>query len=464
MLTAVMSAFSLNTFAQSVFNNPTHDPATPERYYLPKNLTFRNGGDTLIGKVQAIYDPQGFLTNTTSSAFVSGNEDSAWKRNCTRTYNSLHQLTNITTVDPDENNRIVSDGTFTYETLPFFGTDTSLPTKSLILMYDYLNYKVCVDSVFLNYDAGKRTIELLKMHMWFPQNRAECPSPGFQERTINTFDERWNPVKTEEFYKDYSDSVGWIPSSTTETTFDDQNRPVSIHRTRSTTTITYVDSPYRQTIETTVWDNGGRSRTTTTWNQDGHLLERVDEYLNRETNEWETSRSISYSYDANGWLLTDDEGVEYTYDSEGNCISVLGQRWELDFFYNRMRNSFRQDCGPQQIMKDVGLDLVHAFSFTIAKPWDYAKMTIEYLLHVNLDEVMKADFSVFPNPCKDKITIQNVEPKDQILLLDMNGRTLRYCSSQNGETVLDLTRLPQGTYVLQLIRQGHTYDKKIVKQ
>lgn len=439
-----------------------------ETYKVPSEILLFGSDSLQSGIARPVYGSGGKLTG------MHLNRQYAEPIVVSLSYNTLQQLTRIETRDSATGN-IESFGVFTYETIPFFGQDSSVLKTALVKMW--MGERVCTDSVIINYDIEQRTITVLSAHHWSDDSEPI----RLNEKDIYFYDSRWDKIKIES-YSFNNVSNEWSLETTKNIVYDNQHRPTEISDSYNTTTLTYTDGDNPQIVEERT-SSGSRWRTTIKFNSDGNILEEKNERENG--NAWNLYTHDIYAYNSNGWLISKlseysdtlrpKTQSQWEYDNDGNCILSVTIEYdrttgswrfapygESNFYYKNMQRSFEEDRMPPDAVMDLGIDAWHAFIHLMHIV--ASKMQISYAEYVNLDEIIHADFSVFPNPCKDKVTIQNIEPKDQILLLDMSGRTLHSGSSQHGETVLDLTRLPQGIYVLQLIRQGHTYSKKIVKQ
>jgi len=72
-------------------------------------------------------------------------------------------------------------------------------------------------------------------------------------------------------------------------------------------------------------------------------------------------------------------------------------------------------------------------------------------------------FSVYPNPVKDILTIQNPEKHslDKITITDLTGKKVKEQTSNL--TLIDVSQLPQGMYLLQMTSEGKKSVTKFIK-
>jgi len=71
--------------------------------------------------------------------------------------------------------------------------------------------------------------------------------------------------------------------------------------------------------------------------------------------------------------------------------------------------------------------------------------------------------NIFPNPVKSDVTI-SLQEKTSYILLDINGRQIKKGELMQGETVLNLSSLSKGLYLLKLSYQNQSIIKKIIKE
>ena len=74
---------------------------------------------------------------------------------------------------------------------------------------------------------------------------------------------------------------------------------------------------------------------------------------------------------------------------------------------------------------------------------------------IGFDEIKSVDFSIYPNPAKDKLTVEfNAEGNYSIQIIDLMGRTIVANKSITSETILSLDKLTSGNYFVVI------YDEK----
>lgn len=96
------------------------------------------------------------------------------------------------------------------------------------------------------------------------------------------------------------------------------------------------------------------------------------------------------------------------------------------------------------------VDITEYFTEGVQQGWTSRKSSINGPLPMTVN--------VYPNPAQDwlHIAIAENELQLQYILTDMQGRTLMQGTPNDGETSLDITSLPAGTYMLNI----QSTDKK----
>jgi hypothetical protein len=83
------------------------------------------------------------------------------------------------------------------------------------------------------------------------------------------------------------------------------------------------------------------------------------------------------------------------------------------------------------------------------------------LLTVGINEIDDANYSIFPNPTSGIITIKGSQDA-QITVYNMIGNIVYQNNKANKNTEVDLSDLPTGTYVVQIINNNKLITKKII--
>jgi hypothetical protein len=82
---------------------------------------------------------------------------------------------------------------------------------------------------------------------------------------------------------------------------------------------------------------------------------------------------------------------------------------------------------------------------------------------VNVNEIAKNNFQIFPNPTKDFIKINSEKSIQEIYIFDNQGRVLVYENNLESNSVLDLSSLNSGVYFIRIFDGNNFLNQKIVK-
>ncbi|MCL2131251.1 MAG: leucine-rich repeat domain-containing protein [Lentimicrobiaceae bacterium] len=94
---------------------------------------------------------------------------------------------------------------------------------------------------------------------------------------------------------------------------------------------------------------------------------------------------------------------------------------------------------------------------------DYFINLIEDCTDIN-ETVQTKKISVFPNPAQSQFTVKNTENAD-IQLFNTLGQEVFHTYSQEESTVVEVGSLPQGVYMLKVLREDGSFSvRKVVKQ
>jgi len=81
------------------------------------------------------------------------------------------------------------------------------------------------------------------------------------------------------------------------------------------------------------------------------------------------------------------------------------------------------------------------------------------------DIAKKEEISIYPNPTTGELRIKNYELRiEEVQVFDIFGRNVLFHKSLiSSETIINISHLPHGIYVLKVVADGHTFTRKIVK-
>lgn len=87
-----------------------------------------------------------------------------------------------------------------------------------------------------------------------------------------------------------------------------------------------------------------------------------------------------------------------------------------------------------------------------------------FISTVGLEEDVQINFSIYPNPVSEKLTIDAAAVvKAGIQLMDLSGRLVMNTKMNQSQLVLDLSGLADGVYMIKINYGGKTITRKIVK-
>ena len=145
---------------------------------------------------------------------------------------------------------------------------------------------------------------------------------------------------------------------------------------------------------------------------------------------------LSYSF-----LLINAQ-VEYTYDIHGNRISRHIVSVKLD------SSDFKTIDSTFNITDELVTN-----DFTTYEISNY------------LDDTQ---ISIYPNPTKDIVNIditgENASENNKIFIYSMNGQLIEQRTETDNRMQIDLSSLPQGTYIMIIETDKFKYKQKIIKQ
>lgn len=112
----------------------------------------------------------------------------------------------------------------------------------------------------------------------------------------------------------------------------------------------------------------------------------------------------------------------------------------------------------------VGADSISVLAYVDADTFKSAKIAVfgvSNIAHKNTNTSIK----VYPNPATENITIADAVTGTKINLYSIDGRLLQQKTSSNNIEQMNLSNIPNGTYILQLIDpSGQKASTKIIKQ
>lgn len=77
---------------------------------------------------------------------------------------------------------------------------------------------------------------------------------------------------------------------------------------------------------------------------------------------------------------------------------------------------------------------------------------------------LKNNATIVPNPATDIISVESEEIIQELLLYNLNGKIVKQIFPANAAATLNISELPSGSYILQIITLESSISKKIIKK
>jgi|GEM_PF-1607604 len=86
------------------------------------------------------------------------------------------------------------------------------------------------------------------------------------------------------------------------------------------------------------------------------------------------------------------------------------------------------------------------------------------ITNIPINRNSKSQFKVYPNPAKNKIQIELINPTEYARIFDLNGRLLKYIQfPQSPNLSIDISDIDIGLYIIELkLSNGKTLNKKLI--
>jgi hypothetical protein len=89
---------------------------------------------------------------------------------------------------------------------------------------------------------------------------------------------------------------------------------------------------------------------------------------------------------------------------------------------------------------------------------------VSYMSDATQTEDNYNNFYAYPNPVKDKLTVDYVGGDYTVSLIDLSGVVVLHQECTIGRSLIDVTTLAQGFYLLKIESEGKYYFEKIQKK
>jgi hypothetical protein len=103
----------------------------------------------------------------------------------------------------------------------------------------------------------------------------------------------------------------------------------------------------------------------------------------------------------------------------------------------------------------VNTDNLQSFD-TLSETWTSSTQITQQIKDNNI--------SIFPNPAKNYIQIQtNGLDIEKYNIIDINGKTIKQINSANNNNIIDISNLPNGVYILNIVTENTVINNRIIK-
>jgi hypothetical protein len=82
--------------------------------------------------------------------------------------------------------------------------------------------------------------------------------------------------------------------------------------------------------------------------------------------------------------------------------------------------------------------------------------------YASVTEVNDGDFSVYPNPANDVVTITTDGTADQLTVFNLNGQVITSFINPQAVETISVSELPAGTYLIQVTNEGVVTEEKLI--
>jgi hypothetical protein len=307
--------------------------------------------------------------------------------------------------------------------------------------------------------------------------------------TNNTFENSYKTLKTytngnrtESIFQTWNTSSStWVNTEKQDLTFNSNNKPDGgLFYTWDGTqwvqsvrfTVTYNANNKVTSILAEKWDdfNGiwtNSGKEVVTYNLNNNITS--DKSASWVSGSWKLTEQTDYIVDANG----NPTSETYTNVTDNTKNSKTETIYDTTSLMSSFANPFKDTDGTSYLTHDPYVNKALSYSefYYNTSTSTYVKnriTTYNYNTSIVLAnekyEIAKATISVFPNPTKDVLTIQNTSNNtiDKVIVTDISGKIILQ-QNQNTNQV-DVQNLAKGMYILQAFSGKEKFTSKFVKE
>ena len=293
-----------------------------------------------------------------------------------------------------------------------------------------------------------------------------------------TYDDNGNITIAIDYKWSFEDN-DWSKYTQTEYTYDaDDNLIMEIK-------YSWINDILKEPSKTEyAYDNNGNLTLDKIYDWDAVNNDWLD-YAKREyayNNNGNQTLSASYRWENNNWRGV--QKSEHLYDDNVNMT------WEINYDWDVAKNDWKE-CTKTESVADISYlveDIVFPtgaaddvgyykwlFSnfnnmLTETKSYERINNNMEYIRNiryyysshiVNIAEPLMVNIRVYPNPARSQFTVTNAE-NAEIQLYNMLGQKVLQIHSKEENAVVSVGSLPQGMYVLKVMKDNFLFTHKVV--
>lgn len=150
----------------------------------------------------------------------------------------------------------------------------------------------------------------------------------------------------------------------------------------------------------------------------------------------------------------------YGYDVNGN-LSI-----EENFFWDTVKNNWMWfERNEYSYNTDGDISILYSFYYnTNIYDWSKASNTYYYYSNISVGarQISSNNVMLFPNPTSGVINISGLNYSSEIMIYNINGELIK--SAQNTNHIIDISELPSGVYILNLISKDMKVVRTVVKE
>ena len=170
------------------------------------------------------------------------------------------------------------------------------------------------------------------------------------------------------------------------------------------------------------------------------------------------------------WMISPEHAGE---------ITLTFNIFDLEWGYDRLKvydpasnppvllGDFTSDVLPPPVTAPNGKMLLH---FHTDESMTYQGWEASYQIsNLSTEDIYdEENIHIYPNPAKDKITVEGIAIKSESILLEVYNSTGRLCFSKqtdpaNTSISFDISNLTNGLYIIQITSPEYTYHRKFIK-